>query len=650
MGRDQPSWLERRLTTGTRPDDDHETREQVQATNALFIVGGVLGSLFSVYSAISGHRLALAVSLAAIAYCGWLLGLQRAGHRRAARTMAVIGINLAVAFVTLGGHSEDHGAIGFLACAILAPLLFPQRNDRLLLAVALVAPLFFYLYFSTGSLLGLPPPPFQAARPNPWLFLLNVLASGTLGILVVAYFDRGRRLAIGHFRETGVALGEELQRRKLAEHRLRQVTEHLDEVFWLVGPDRKEVQYVSPAFERVFGRDPSLLAEGIGRLAQYVHPEDRSRFEQLLSASLPPEGIAVDYRIVRGDGQERWISTRAFCTRSEAGVVSSMASTSTDVTEKKRAELALMSLNDSLVEKITERTRWLEEANARLQHEVDERARFEKERERLLESEQLARAEAERASSAKDSFLAVASHELRTPLAAILLRVQFLRRQSPNPKRLSEGLARIEEAAWAQKRLVSDLLDVSSMQSGKLALEFDRVSPDAVARLAMDTVQDLARGKGITLRLSVLGAETRILGDSLRLQQILWNLLTNAIKFTPEGGFVEMEVSTFFDELGAPKVRFRVTDTGVGIEPELLTRLFEPFSQADFSSKRQYGGLGLGLALARSLVQMHNGTVTATSAGLNKGATFTVELPEAPEEDTKRPSRPSSTQERQNAS
>lgn len=257
--------------------------------------------------------------------------------------------------------------------------------------------------------------------------------------------------------------------------------------------------------------------------------------------------------------------------------------------------------------------------NARL-YEASRRAA--REREQLLEAERAARSAAEHASRMKDDFLATLSHELRTPLAAILGWASMLRSRPPTPAKLARGLEVLERNARLQAQLINDLLDMSRILSGKLALQLQPVSPRQFVQGAVESVRPEAEAKDIDLQLTLAPTCAEVAGDSTRLQQVVWNLLSNAIKFTPQGGRISISLSE-----ADGQVEIRVADTGVGIAPEFVTHVFERFRQADASTKREYGGLGLGLSIVKQLVELHGGTVQAHSAGIGLGASFTVRLP-----------------------
>jgi PAS domain S-box-containing protein len=249
-----------------------------------------------------------------------------------------------------------------------------------------------------------------------------------------------------------------------------------------------------------------------------------------------------------------------------------------------------------------------------------ERARHE-----ALRSERAARTAAEAANRAKDEFLAVVSHELRTPLTARRGWSSMLRAEDLPTERARRAFEVIERNTRAQAQLVDDLLDVSRIVSGKLRLEMGAVNAARIVDAALDAVRRAAAAKGVTLASTVEGELRAIAGDATRLQQVVANLLSNAVKFTPAGGRVEVRL-----RMGADSVTIEVRDTGAGIAPEFLPRIFERFNQGDASSRRTQGGLGLGLAIVRHITALHQGTVVAASEGRGKGATFTLTLPATP--------------------
>lgn len=257
--------------------------------------------------------------------------------------------------------------------------------------------------------------------------------------------------------------------------------------------------------------------------------------------------------------------------------------------------------------------------NARL-YEAAQKAAAE--REQLLESERAARGLAERMSSLKDDFLATLSHELRTPLSSILGWVQILRRRADKPDDVRNGLDVIERNSRVQNRLIEDLLDMNRIASGKVRLDIQPVQPITFIEAALETLMPAADAKELRIERILDPSAGPVQGDPGRLQQVMGNLLANAIKFTPKGGRIQVML-----ERVNSHVEITVSDSGIGIKPEFLPQVFERFRQADGSTTRQFGGLGLGLSIVKSLVELHGGSVRAHSAGEGRGASFHVHLP-----------------------
>jgi two-component system, chemotaxis family, CheB/CheR fusion protein len=310
-------------------------------------------------------------------------------------------------------------------------------------------------------------------------------------------------------------------------------------------------------------------------------PALRAALTATVEHDTPFHGLEVELQI---DGAIRTLSTSANSTRGPAG-----------------ERLVIVALQD-----------------------VSERKRGEVERARLLLDTQEAKTEAERANAAKDLFLAVLSHELRTPLSTMLIQTQrLLRNDLPRPK-LDLAIQTIERALKMQAQLIDDLLDVARIASGKLKLQPQTMDLGPVVATAIDAVSSLAERKSITIEATLPDDDAigTISGDPTRLRQVVWNLLSNAIKYTPEGGRVTLTLDGHEDQ-----ARIQVSDTGRGLDPELLPHIFERWIQAESVSTRAHGGLGLGLAIVKNVVEAHGGTVFAQSPGLDQGATFTVLLP-----------------------
>ena len=265
----------------------------------------------------------------------------------------------------------------------------------------------------------------------------------------------------------------------------------------------------------------------------------------------------------------------------------------------------------TLIDDVTERV--AREAELQTQIELSSK---------LLLSEKAARNEAELANRLKDEFLATISHELRTPLNAIMGWSHLLRAGNLDHDTVKRAIETIHRNAEAQNKLISDLLDVSRIISGKLPLDRHPIDLSLIVRAAMDSARPAAEAKGVELHSFIESDQELVFGDANRLQQVVWNLISNAIKFTPAAGRVEVRL-----QRAANQVSITVRDSGIGISPDFLPYVFDRFRQADAASTRAQGGLGLGLSIVRHLVELHGGTVIAESEGEGKGATFIVRLP-----------------------
>ncbi|XXX72345.1 PAS domain-containing protein [Sorangium sp. So ce134] len=367
-----------------------------------------------------------------------------------------------------------------------------------------------------------------------------------------------------------------------SEERFRNIADNSAVMIWVTRPDAC-CTYLNKVWSDFTGH-AQAAGLGFGWL-DMLHPEDAERSASIFrAANARREPFRLDYRLRRRDGQYRWCIDAAAPRFSPSGEFLGYVGSIIDITDRKQAE---------------------------------------EERVRLLEVEQAARSEAERANRLKDEFLSTISHELRTPLTAILGWSHLLRRRvSCEDEDLCKGLAVIDRNARAQAQLIEDLLDMGRITSGKIRLDMQPLDLHDVVGAAVSSVAPSAEAKGIRLE-KISGPAVGVTrGDPSRLQQVVWNLLSNSIKFTPEGGSVQVKVSRAGNHVG-----ITVSDTGEGIKPEFLPYVFERFRQADASTTRRHGGLGLGLAIVKHLVELHGGTVRATSAGVGKGTTFTVELP-----------------------
>lgn len=335
---------------------------------------------------------------------------------------------------------------------------------------------------------------------------------------------------------------------------------------------------VSPAWTETLGYSSQELTTQ--PYIEFVHPDDQAKTlveAQKLAQGIPT--IAFENRYRCRDGSYRWIlwSVAPFVEQKLLYCVAR------DITEGKSAEAEM---------------------------------------ERLLAREQAARETAEAANRVKDEFLAVLSHELRTPLNPILGWSQLLQTRKLDEKRTSYALETIERNAKLQVQLIDDLLDVSRILRGKLSLNVAPVNLTTTITAALETVRLAAQAKSIQIQTVLEPNIGQVLGDSGRLQQVIWNLVSNAVKFTPQGGRVDIRLQRF-----EAQAQIIVSDTGKGINPDFLPHVFEYFRQADNATTRQFGGLGLGLAIVRQILELHGGTVFAQSQGVDQGATFTVRLP-----------------------
>ncbi|MEC4817738.1 MAG: PAS domain S-box protein [Scytonema sp. PMC 1069.18] len=369
-----------------------------------------------------------------------------------------------------------------------------------------------------------------------------------------------------------------------SEERFRNLADNSPVMIWVSDPTGNCI-YSSKSWYDFTGQTEET-GLGFGWL-DAVHPEDyESARDSFLRANERKEIFRVEYRLRRFDGKYCWALDAAAPWFGVDGQFKGYIGSVIDISDRKQAEV---------------------------------------ERERMLQREYAAREAAEAANRIKDEFLATLSHELRTPLNPILGWSQLLQTSMLKPEMLQRGLATIERNAKQQVQLIDDLLDVSRIMRGKLSLDFALVALTTPIVAAIETVQLAAQAKAIQLQVLLDHNMGKVMGDAARLQQVVWNLLSNAIKFTPEGGRVTVRL-TQVDR----NAQIQVSDTGKGIIPEFLPHVFELFRQQDSSITRQFGGLGLGLAIVRQVVEAHGGKVSVESAGEGQGATFTVWLPLAP--------------------
>lgn len=315
-----------------------------------------------------------------------------------------------------------------------------------------------------------------------------------------------------------------------------------------------------------------------------VHPDDRDLVSDLLGEAINGDkSFEVEYRLVWRDGSIHWVRTSGQAIYDPPGKPLRMVGVTLDITER------------------------------RLQDE---------ERDLLLAREQQARRDAESANQAKDRFLAMVSHELRTPLSAIIGWTHLIKSRKVSPEMAAKAIDVIERNATHQARMIEDLLDFSRIVAGNLRLRVERVRLKDIIQHVIDSVTLAAEDASVTMTCDVRPKNLHVEGDSMRLKQVVYNLVSNSLKFTPEGGTIAITVRS-----DGSFARIQVIDSGAGIAADFLPHVFERFRQADKTASKQHGGLGLGLAIVKQVVELHGGRVAAFSAGPNRGSTFTIEIP-----------------------
>jgi PAS domain S-box-containing protein len=379
-------------------------------------------------------------------------------------------------------------------------------------------------------------------------------------------------------------------RRKLArteealresEERFRQLADNMREVFWLVDWVRHKLIYVSPAYETIWRRPSKDLHENPMDWLEAVHPDDRQRVEDSFFEGAAAGGFDEEYRIVLPDGSIRWIRDRRIPLQNDKGRVVRIAGIAEDQTETKLVQ---------------------------------------EDRSRLLVREQAARDQAESANRAKDKFLDAMSHELLTPLSPVLSASETLKKSGKLPPELNGLADMIRRNAELELRLITDLLDITRITSGKLELTLGTVDIHAAIAKVLKTYGAEIAAKNLRITTDLGAAERHVNGDQGRLVHVFWNLLGNSIKFTPPGGSIA--ISTRNPGPGA--ISIGLSDNGIGIEPEVVNRLFQDLDQGELSLA--FGEVGLGLSVSKKLIDLHGGKLSASPSDEGQGTVFTIEL------------------------
>lgn len=349
----------------------------------------------------------------------------------------------------------------------------------------------------------------------------------------------------------------------------------------------------------LYGLDKERFSTAVNTWETSVHPEDQKDAVELLHASLRGEReFDTNFRVVHPDGKIVYLKANGVVLRGADGKPERMLGVNADITEEKLAKSKLEKAYAEIEAKVVERTAQLEAAKVA----------------------------AENANKAKDLFLATLSHELRSPLSAILSWTQLMERGVLAPDKMRVGIRTIKESVWAQNQLIGDLLDLSRISTGKFHIDSQPTEVSDVLKAAIESVRPIAEQRGLQIDEHFDSDDVYISADPARLKQSFWNILSNAVKFTPAGGTVTVTLACTQED-DEQQVKVSVKDTGKGIKPEFLPHIFERFSQADPSSIRVHGGMGLGLSLVKSLVELQGGSVKAESAGEGAGATFILTFP-----------------------
>lgn len=552
------------------------------ATNFAFLGLAAAFVLLDLRRAVTlGQALLFVVASAPLATLGGYLYRAPGLYQNAPYPVIALNTSVALMLLCVGGlfARSDEGLMGVVTSDTLAGSL-----ARRLLPAAVGLPLLIGLLVLAGERAGF----YTAAFGSALLvaFCAILFAGAVCWTVTLLWRTESERATAERERlRTEQKLGEGEQRLRIALETARMGSWQLDLASGMLES--------SAQCKANFGLAPSHTLT-YAALTEIIHPDDRTMVGTAVQKALSDkEDYHAEYRAVWPDGSVHWIVASGRGVYDDGGNAVRMVGVTLDVTARKTADA---------------------------------------ERERLLDAERSARTDAENANRMKDEFLSVVSHELRTPLNAILGWSQILRANPADAGDVAQGLEVIERNGRAQVAIIEDLLDMGRIISGKVRLDVQRVDVPTVIEAAVQSMRPAAEAKGVRLQVVLDPLAGPVSGDPSRLQQVVWNLLSNAIRFTPRGGKVQVTL-----ERVNSHVEVTVTDTGEGINPDFLPYVFERFRQGDGSTTRRYGGLGLGLAIVKNLVELHGGQVYAKSPGEGQGATFRIALPLMPVRSDERP-------------
>jgi PAS domain S-box-containing protein len=501
--------------------------------------------------------------------------LAKQGYWKIAAVIAVMLPYLGILTVIITGNEprNDLSIIPFMIIPlILSSIFFSIRS------VGYVA-----IIFSAGMMLLIPITSsitFNDLLAGP-LFLLWII-TGIIQISSIhrAYVESQRQAALAQ-----------------SETRFRQLAENIRDAFWNYDIEQKSISYISPACEQVLGLSAEDIYENPNSVINALHHEDRPKALSALQSITAGHSISIEIRIFHSNGNQHWVWIRGFPVLNPQNKIMNIAGIVSDITELKLAQQQLQEMNQTLENRVKDRTEELVIANASLA----------------------------KAARMKDEFLAGMSHELRTPLTGILGLSEALRLQvygEMNPRQL-KTIETVEESGRHLLSLINDILDLSKIEAGKLELQIHPTSLDEICKSSIQMIKGMANQKNQHIHYFSPEDPVKIFADARRIKQVLVNLLSNAVKFTGNHGEIGLEVRPHEP---MQKVMVTVWDKGIGIKPEDQHKLFKPFTQIDGSLAREYSGTGLGLSLAHRLTEAHNGSIEVESI-FGEGSRFTITLP-----------------------